>query len=142
MAQENIIIADTNILFSALLREQSTFTDLLLRSDYQIYVCEFVMVELFKHKDKLVAASRLSEDEILRLLYVLLRRLNVYKEDLIRVENRKRAFDLCREIDESDTPHVALTLELGGLLWTGDKKLKTALAQKGFSHFFDPNVVE
>lgn len=136
MAQEHIIIVDTNILFSALLREQSKFTDILLRSDYQLHVCEFVIVELFTRKDKLVTMSQLSKDEILRLLYVLLRRLNVYKEDLIQPENRKRAYDLCADIDPSDSPHVALALELNGLLWTGDETA-SCIEKKGFNQFFD-----
>ncbi|WP_322744651.1 PIN domain-containing protein [Cuspidothrix issatschenkoi] len=45
----------------------------------------------------------------------------------------------CKDIDESDTPHVALTLQLEGLLWTGDKKLKEGLIIKGFDKFFEPN---
>jgi hypothetical protein len=34
---------------------------------------------------------------------------------------------------------VALTLELDGLLWTGDKKLITGLRERGFDKFFDDN---
>lgn len=33
------------------------------------------------------------------------------------------------------------TLELGGLLWTGDRKLKTALRAKGFDQFFEPELL-
>ncbi|WP_413176102.1 PIN domain-containing protein [Anabaena azotica] len=44
-------------------------------------------------------------------------------------------------MDESDTPHVALTLELEGLLWTGDKKLKEGLIRKGFDKFFELNSI-
>lgn len=138
MPSKKIIVVDTNILFSALLREPSNFTDILLHSDYELYVCEFVVIELFKRKDRLTRLSQLSEDEILHLLYTLLKRLNIFKEDLIRPEHRKRAFELCQDIDESDTPHVALALELDGLLWSGDKKLKAGLAQKGFHSFFEP----
>lgn len=132
------IVVDTSIVFSALLNDRSRFTDILLRSDHKLYVCEFMIVELFKHKDKLVYTSRLSEDDILRLLYILLRRVNVFKEDLISVEIRRAAYALCVDVDEKDTPHVALTLELNGLLWTGDEKLKTGLRGKGFDRFFEP----
>lgn len=130
------IIVDTNILFSALLSSQSSFTDVLLSSGYCFFVCEQVLVELFKRKEKLVKVSQLTEDEIVRIFQILLRRINLYKEDLIAPDNRASAYALCRDIDESDTPHVALTLELKGLLWTGDKKLKEGLIKKGFSQFF------
>lgn len=83
--------------------------------------------------------SQLSEDDVARLYHALLRRLTLYKEDLITGENRIAAYALCRDVDETDTPHVALTLELGGLLWTGDKALKQGLQRRGFTHFFEPS---
>src|SRR4051812_5748023 len=134
------VIVDTNIVFSALLRDQSRFSEILLRTEHKLFVCEYVIIELFKHKDCLVTASRLSEPDILRVLYLLLKRLNIYKEDLISLEHYSIALALCADVDENDTPHVALTLELDGLLWTGDKKLKNALQRKGFNQFFEPNI--
>ncbi|MBW4457887.1 MAG: hypothetical protein KME55_37585 [Nostoc indistinguendum CM1-VF10] len=95
------------------------------------------MVELFKRKEKLVKLSQLSKDEIVRIYQILLKRITLYKEDLISHENRVTAYALCQDIDESDTPHVALTLELDGLLWTGDKKLKEGLKRKNFNQFFE-----
>jgi predicted nucleic acid-binding protein len=41
------------------------------------------------------------------------------------------------DIDEKDSVFVALTLELDGLLWTSDKKLKNGLIKKGFNSFFE-----
>jgi predicted nucleic acid-binding protein len=105
------VVVDTNILFSALLRSQSTFVDILFTSGHQFYVCELVMVELFKHKEKIVRLSKLSEEDIVRVYHILLRRLTLYKEDLIAPEHRAAAYVLCHSIDASDTPQVALTLE-------------------------------
>ncbi|MDZ7951653.1 PIN domain-containing protein [Nostoc sp. DedQUE09] len=137
MSTQQPIIVDTNILFSGLLNSQSSFTEILLGSDYRFFVCEQVLVELFKRKEKLVKLSQLSEDEIVRIYQILLKRITLYKEDLISPENRVTAYALCQDIDESDTPHVALTLELKGLLWTGDKKLKEGLKRKNFNQFFE-----
>jgi predicted nucleic acid-binding protein len=137
MSTQPPIVVDTNILFSALLSSQSSFADILIGSNYHFFVGEQVLVELFKRKEKLVQASQLSEDEIVRVYQILLRRITLYKEDLISPENRVAAYALCQDIDESDTPHVALTLELEGLLWTGDKKLKEGLRRKNFSQFFE-----
>jgi predicted nucleic acid-binding protein len=132
------IIVDTNILFSALLRHPSRFADVLLQTEHHCFICEQVLVELFKHKEKIVKASRLPEDDILRWYHILLRRLTLYKEVLIAPEHRAAAYALCQPIDPSDTPHVALTLHLDGLLWTGDTTLKDGLRANGFTDFFEP----
>ena len=51
------VILDTNILFSALLSSQSSFAKTLLTSDRRFFVCEMVIVELFKHKDRITSLS-------------------------------------------------------------------------------------
>ena len=141
MNNEQPIIVDTNILFSALLRTESHFAVTLLHSERTFYICEFVLVELFKYKERIVQASRLSEDDVLRMYHVFLRRINLYKEDLISPDNRSMAYNLCHDIDPKDSLQVALTLEINGLLWTGDKKLRTGLTRKGFTHFYDLHTV-
>ena len=138
MAEIKPVIVDTNILFSALLSSQSSFAETLLKSEHQFFVCEQILVEMFKHKEKIAKLSKLPESDLIQLFYILLKRLNLFKEDLISHENRKKAFELCRDVDETDTPHVALTLELDGSLWTGDKVLKEGLRLKGFNQFFEP----
>lgn len=131
------VVVDTNIIFSALLREQSQFLQLLLDGKHDFFVCELILMELFKHKEKIIRLSQLSENEVIKLYYLLLKRLHVYKEELITAENWRQAYRLCESVDEDDTPHVALTLELEGLLWTGDSKLKAGLQRQGFKHFFE-----
>lgn len=137
---DTAIIVDTNIIFSALLSTQSRFANLLLTSEHSFFICERVLVELFKHKEKIIHYSQLSEDDVVRFYQVLIRRIHIYKEDLISLENRAAAYALCRDIDETDTPHVALTFELDGLLWTGDKVLKDGLKHKGFDRFYEADV--
>lgn len=132
------VVVDANILFSALLRDDSSFAQILFTSEHTFFVCESTIVELFKHKEKLVKLSKLSETEVTRLFYLLLKHLTVYREVLIAPEVRRQAHVLCADLDEADTPHVALALHLGGLLWTGDKRLRSGLRGKGFDAFFTP----
>ncbi len=73
------VVVDTNILFSALLSTRSSFAEVLLKSEYEFFIGEQVLVELFKRKDKLVKLSQLSEDDVARLYHALLRRLTLYK---------------------------------------------------------------
>lgn len=110
---------------------------MLLTKKHAFYICELTVIELFKNKEKVLKLSKLSDDEITKLFHVLLKNLNLFKEELIEKRNWDRAYHLCRDIDESDTPFVALTLELDGLLFTGDEKLKSKLMLKDFDSFFE-----
>ena len=131
------VIVDTNIMFSILLKDKSKERDVLfLSEDLEFFSCRFAIVELFKHKEKISKFSKLTEDEILTSLYKLLKIINFYNEDLISREVLKKAYELCSGIDEKDTLFVALTLEINGYLWTGDKKLKEELISKGFYKFW------
>lgn len=132
------IVVDTNVLFSALLRERSRFSEVLLHSEHAFYVCESVLVELFRHKERILRLSRLEDGDLARIYYILLRRVHLFKEDLISTGHWRAAHALCQGIDETDTPHVALALELDGLLWSGDKALREGLAARGFTRFFLP----
>lgn len=131
------VVVDTNIIFSALVNSKSSFAEILLRSEDEFFACETTLVEIFKHKDKIAKASRLSDDDLARFYQIILKRVTVYKEDLIAVENRRDAYAMCKEVDETDTPHLALALELDAVLWTGDKKLKDGLRRRGFNRFFE-----
>ena len=49
--------------------------------------------------------------------------------------NWQKAYDICKDVDEKDTPFVALSLELNAPLWTNDKKLGNGIKKKGFDRF-------
>lgn len=140
MSTQIPIIIDTNIIFSSLLRANSKFYNFLVSQNSNYWVCEYCIVELFKNKEKILKFSQMTEIEIIEAYYTILRKVNLFKEDLMTSEIVNQAYNLCKDIDENDTPHVALTLELNGVLWTGDKKLKEGLLKKGFTQFFEPNV--
>jgi predicted nucleic acid-binding protein len=57
---------------------------------------------------------------------------------LISVGSWAKAFRLCRDVDEKDTPYVAPALELDAKFWTNDNKLKIGLKKKGFDEFYQP----
>ena len=132
------IIVDANILFSALLRSDSRFAEILLYRGHRFCICESTFVELFHHKERILTFSRLSDVEITALLHAFLRRLTVEREESIPTTCREEAAALCRGVDPRDEPYVALTLALDGRLWTGDQKLRKGLMARGFTRFFDP----
>jgi predicted nucleic acid-binding protein len=101
------VVVDTNVLFSALLRKSARFTEVLLTSDQRFLISELVVVELFKHKEKIVRLSRLSDEDVVHLFYELLRELELYKEELVAPANWAKAAELCQDVDLTDAPHVA-----------------------------------
>ncbi|MDZ7263984.1 MAG: PIN domain-containing protein, partial [candidate division KSB1 bacterium] len=77
--------------------------------------------------------------DVYEFLNSILKKINFVNEDFISIENWQEAFRLCSDIDQKDTPFVALALELNAMLWTGDNKLKRGLIAKGFNSFFVPD---
>jgi predicted nucleic acid-binding protein len=133
------IVVDTNIIFSALLSRDAKLKQFFFIKGFEFFSCNFLFIEIFRHKNKLIAISKLSEEEILTGLEKLLGRISFVREELIPESIFNKAYLLCKDIDEKDTPFVALTLFLDAHLWTGDKKLKEGLKGKGFHKFFEPS---
>lgn len=133
------IIVDTNILFSSLRAKNSKLRQILDRQDCQFFTPNFLMVEIFKHKERILQKSKATEDEVYEILYKALHKITFINEETISLGNFIEAYKLCGNIDEKDTPFVALTMELEGELWTKDNVLKRGLIKKGFDSFFDEN---
>ncbi|WP_456474548.1 PIN domain-containing protein [Candidatus Pyrohabitans sp.] len=132
------IILDTNILFSSLLPASREIRDVILLSEnFEFYSCNYAIVEMFKHKSKIVESAKIDEYKILEILHKILKAITFIREDSVSEFSLKRAYELCHDVDEKDIPFIALTIELDGLLWTGDRKLKTKLVEKGFDKFFE-----
>ena len=131
------VVVDTNIIFSALLRKNSLIGELLLRDSPDFIIPKFAYIELFKYKEKILKQSKLSEDELLEVMYRLLKKIDVFDEEMVTTNTLREAYELVEDIDEKDMIFVALTIEVDGYLWTGDEKLKNGLRRKGFNRFFD-----
>ncbi|MDD5320956.1 MAG: PIN domain-containing protein [Methylococcales bacterium] len=133
------VVVDTNIVFSTMLSKNSFLRQTLLRSDLQFYAPNYLFTELFKHKERILSLSSETEQNIYVFLTVLLEHINFLSPHLISKSSYQTAYALCKNIDEADTPFVALTIELSAVLWTGDKRLKDGLQKQGFNHFLVVN---
>lgn len=129
------VAVDANIVFSALLRRGNKFLTA-LEEGGRFVVTETILAEIFRHKEKIVVASHLNRDEVAEAYHAILTLLEIRKESSIPLACWQQATELCRGVDLDDTPSVALTLAMDGLLWTGDKALKAGLLAKGFDRFF------
>lgn len=133
------VVVDTNILFAALVSRRSRLREILLMESGVVFCApRFLFTELFKHKERIAAATELSEEELLAALHTLLARLWLEAETVVALGDWMEARRLCSGVDEKDTPFVALALHLNGRLWTEDAELKRGLRAKGFDRFFEP----
>ena len=131
------VIIDSNIVFSALRGKSSLTRDKILNSQDKYYAPNFLIGEIFKHKERILKKSKASEEETLEYLLKILSRINFISEDSISTRNFIAAYRLCKDIDEKDTPFIALSLELEYELWTRDNELKSGLIKKGFDDFYE-----
>lgn len=129
------VVVDANILFSAFLSRNSKYRDLLFDETYEFYSPNFVFLEIFKHKEKILKCTKETEEDVYGFLGKVLKRIHFVGEEVVSIENYTKAYALCKEIDEDDAPFVALALEINGYLLTGDDKLKMGLKIKGFDRF-------
>lgn len=136
------IIVDSNIIFSSLLSKDNICQYILYSDDFEFYSCNFMFLEIFKHKEKILSRSKLSEDELLTLFEKILARITFIKEEILSSQDYYNAFHLCKKVDENDIPFVALTLYLDGYLLTSDKALYEELRDKGIKVFNIQNFLE
>lgn len=131
------VIVDFNKIFSALTPISSAIREILIRGDDDMFAPNFIVIELFEKKEKLLKSTKLTNGEFYSFLHLIIERITfvaLERIDTIHIEN---AWELCKDVDEKDFAYVALTLELNGQFWTGDKKLINGLRAKGFDQFFE-----
>lgn len=133
------VVIDTNIVFSALLTPSGTISDILFNSGgiFDIHAPTELIEELDVHSEKLKSLSGYSTQELRFLRRQLQRKIEFIDLSMIRQTVWRDAFELTQNIDEFDTPFVALSLELEALLWTGDRKLTKGLRTKGATFVVD-----
>jgi predicted nucleic acid-binding protein len=71
------------------------------------------------------------------LIRTIFKRIETIDADLISSNSWEKAFNYTKDVDENDTPFVALCLDLESPLWTGDKKLAEGLKQKRIDWIYD-----
>lgn len=132
----NAVVVDTNLIFSAMIPKSSKIRDVLFETNRIFYSPNFLISEIYKHKDKLISSSKLTETEFYQFFSGIIERINFVPLEIISVESKQKAYHLCKDVDINDLPFVALAIELNAPLWTGDKRLRNVLLLKGFQNFF------
>lgn len=131
------IVIDTNVFFAALRTANNHIRAVIEHDDLLIIAPNFLVVEIFLHKEEILRKSKMQEIDLYELLAETLHRVKFVNEEAIALGNVIEAHRLCAGVDEKDAPFVALALEHEALLWTRDRTLKEGLERKGFNQFFD-----
>ena len=128
------IIVDTNIVFSALLNSKSRIAKILLLSKghFQFFTCNYLRVEINKHRSRLLMLTRLTEEALTELETLVTQHITFIDERLLPQSLLLNTEKLLQFIDPNDTAFVALTKHLEGKLWTGDMQLYNGLKAKHF----------
>jgi len=132
-----VVVVDTNIIFKALRLKNSFIRRVLNQEYFHFYAPKFLLVEIFKHKEKILKNNTQLEDEFYEYLNLLLQKITFVNEDIVSIGNYLEAYRLCKDIAEKDVPFIALALELECDLWTFDEPIKKGLIAKGYKHFFE-----
>jgi predicted nucleic acid-binding protein len=128
------IIVDTNIVFSTLLNSNSRIGKILLnaKSHFQFFTCNYLKVEIQRHRNRLLKITKLTEAQLLELEELVTKHITFIDERLIPQDLLIRTEIQLKSIDPDDTVFVALTKHLEGKLWTGDMQLYNGLKTKRF----------
>ena len=127
------LIVDTNIVFSTLLNPHSAIGEILMniQDEFIFFAPELLKEELQRYAPKIAAYSKLNQKDLKGIKESVLSTINFVSEELISEESWAKAYSLTKDIDEDDTPFVALGIEYDAKLWTGDKILSRGLQKKG-----------
>ncbi|MBU0536038.1 MAG: PIN domain-containing protein [Nanoarchaeota archaeon] len=117
------IIIDSNVLFSALIRDSTTRRMIFEYKGLFLFPM-FIFEELENHKAELSQKSGLTEADFERLLELLLEKVSIVPNEVL-YPCRKEAFEIVKEIDPDDVIFIACALAYpGSILWSDDKRLK------------------
>ena len=127
------LIVDPNIVFSTLLNPHSAIGEILMniQDEFTFFAPELLKEELKRYTPKIRAYSKLDSKTLTDIEDLILSTINFASEESISEQSWIQAFALTRNIDEDDTPFIALGIELNAKLWTGDKVPSKGLAKKG-----------
>lgn len=117
------IIIDSNILFSALIKDSKT-RKIILEYDGFFLFPSFIFEEMQKHKAELLKKSKMPEGDFNNLLQLILRKVFIIPNEVL-LPYRKEAFEIANNIDPDDIIFVACAIAYpDSIIWSNDRKLK------------------
>ena len=117
------IIIDSNVLFSALIRDSISRRIILEYGGFFLFP-SFIFEEMEKHKETLLKKSEMDTKDFNLLLNILLRKVMIVPTEVL-FPYRKEAYEIIKKIDPGDTLFIACALAYpDSCIWSDDKKSK------------------
>lgn len=115
------LVADANIIISGIISMEGKTSELLFSDELNLFSPEWLLEEIKKHKEEILAKSKLAEVELDLALALIFSRIKFvpfleFKQFLPEVK------PTCP--DPNDIEYLALAFKLGCSIWSDDKKLK------------------
>jgi predicted nucleic acid-binding protein len=121
-AEEIRLVVDTNILISALLKDDSITARLLRSNACSYYYPWDGLTEINYYKDYIISKrnKHIQASSFEHALQFVLGSISVVPSEMYSYR-MKEAFSIIKDRDPKDTPFLALALQLGSPLWSNDK---------------------
>ena len=117
------IVIDSNILFSALIKDSIT-RRIILDYENQFLFPSYIFGEMEIHKTELLTKSKMKEKDFEELLSLLIRKVIIIPNELL-LHYKKEAYQIIKDIDPDDVIFIASALAFtDSVIWSDDKKLK------------------
>ena len=113
------IVVDSNILISALIKDSIT-RKIIIQCNDILLSPELMIEEIKKHLDVISEKSGLSYDDIERVMYTLLKYINLVSFNEIK-NSINAAERIMGQIDPSDVIFVAAAISKNAAIWSDDK---------------------
>jgi predicted nucleic acid-binding protein len=119
------LVVDANIIFSALIKDNSITRKILNSKFFEFYCPYYVIRELNRYEDLIILKREKLNQKMPYniLLPLILKKINkIPKEEY--EDKIKEAYEIMKDIDEKDTHYIALALKLNCPIWSNDNDLK------------------
>lgn len=129
-----IVISDSNIIFSCFYAPKGVVATILneKKSKIQLIAPSYLLEEVMEHLPSLMKNTNRTEKQALDFLKNIIKNITFYSKKDILKKYGDKAEKIVSDIDIDDAPFVALHLQEGHKIWTGDKILINGLKEKGY----------
>ena len=114
-----IIVVDSNILFSAIIKDSFT-RRLLFEIDHELIFLEVILEEIEIHKEEIAIKAKLKREDMERVIRILLKNISIVPTEILK-PYEEQAEEIMGRVDSKDVPFIDCALAFpGATIWTDD----------------------